>query len=39
MSQVYYAIDGSWDDPVIEVANAERFASASSLAGCIDATE
>lgn len=39
MSQVYYAIDGPWDDPQIEVANAERFASASSLAGCIAAAE
>ncbi len=39
MSQVYYAIEGSWDDPVIEVANADRFAEASSLAGCIATTE
>ncbi len=39
MSQVYYAIDGSWDDPAIEVANADRFAEASSLAGCISTTE
>ncbi len=39
MSQVYYAIDGSWDDPLIEVANADRFGQASSLAGCITATE
>jgi uncharacterized protein YhdP len=39
MSQVYYAIEGSWDDPVIEVADAARFATASSLAGCIAATE
>ena len=39
MSQVYYAIDGSWDDPTIDVADAARFASNSSLAGCIAATE
>ena len=39
MSQIYYAIDGSWDDPVIDVADAARFASTSSLAGCIAATE
>jgi uncharacterized protein (TIGR02099 family) len=39
MSQVYYAIEGSWDDPLIEVANADRFAEASRLAGCIAATE
>ncbi len=37
MSQVYYAIDGGWDDPMIDTANPARFASASSLAGCIDA--
>jgi len=35
MSQVYYGIDGSWDDPVVDTANAARFASDSSLAGCI----
>ncbi len=39
MSQVYYAIDGSWDDPVIEVADADRFGQASNLAGCIATTE
>ena len=39
MGQVYYAIDGSWDEPTIDVADAARFASNSSLAGCIAATE
>ena len=39
MSQVYYAIDGSWDDPVIEVTDAERFTRDGSLAGCIQETE
>jgi uncharacterized protein (TIGR02099 family) len=39
MSQVYYAIDGSWDDPVVENADAARFASDSSLAGCITSDE
>ena len=39
MGQVYYAIDGSWDDPAIDVADDARFASNSSLAGCIAATE
>jgi uncharacterized protein (TIGR02099 family) len=39
MSQVYYAIEGSWDDPAMDVANAEHFAAASSLAGCISTTE
>ena len=39
MGRVYYAIDGSWDDPTIDVADEARFASNSSLAGCIAATE
>jgi len=39
MSQIYYAIDGSWDDPVIEPADAARFATSSDVAGCITATE
>jgi len=39
MGGVYYGIDGSWDDPAIDVADEARFASNSSLAGCIEATE
>ena len=39
MGQAYYAIDGSWDDPTIDVANQARFASSSSLAGCIVSSE
>jgi uncharacterized protein (TIGR02099 family) len=39
MSQIYYGIEGSWDDPSIDVADGERFASASSLAGCISTSE
>jgi uncharacterized protein (TIGR02099 family) len=39
MGQVYYGIDGSWDDPVIDAADAARFATSSNLAGCIAATE
>jgi uncharacterized protein YhdP len=39
MSQVYYAIEGSWDDPAIELADAAHFAGSSSLAGCIEAGE
>ncbi len=35
MGQVYYAIDGSFDDPTVEVADAERFAATSELAGCL----
>jgi uncharacterized protein YhdP len=39
MGQVYYAVDGSWDEPVIDTANSERFAEISSLAGCITVAE
>jgi uncharacterized protein YhdP len=35
MSQVYYGIDGSWDDPLIESKDAAGFASSVELAGCI----
>lgn len=40
MGQIYYGIEGSWDEPAIEVATAVRFAATSGLAGCIEtATE
>jgi uncharacterized protein (TIGR02099 family) len=35
MGQVYYAIDGSWDNPAIESANAAAFAARAELAGCM----
>jgi uncharacterized protein YhdP len=35
MGQVYYAIDGSWDEPVIESTGAAAFAKRAELAGCI----
>jgi len=35
VGQVYYAIDGPWDDPVIESTGAADFASRAELAGCI----
>jgi uncharacterized protein YhdP len=35
MGQVYYGIDGSWSDPVIDSSNPQRFAEVSSRAGCI----
>ena len=35
MSQVYYGIQGSMDDPLVEVADAARFAATSELAGCL----
>jgi len=39
MSQVYYSIDGSWDNPVIESTNAAAFASQVELTGCIRESE
>lgn len=37
LSQVYYAIDGSWSAPVLTPANAEHFAASSELAACLEA--
>jgi len=39
VSQIYYGISGSWDEPVIESVTAELFAEQGMLAGCIDDTE
>jgi uncharacterized protein (TIGR02099 family) len=39
VSQVYYAISGSWDGPSIENSDAEVFAASGELAGCIAGTE
>ena len=36
MGQVYYGIQGSMDDPLVEVADAGRFATTSELAGCLN---
>jgi uncharacterized protein (TIGR02099 family) len=35
MGQVYYSIDGSWDDPLVESTDAVNFASRADVAGCI----
>ncbi len=35
VGQVYYVIDGPWDDPVIESTGGADFASRAELAGCI----
>ncbi len=35
MGQVYYGIDGTFDEPVVETADAERFARNSELAKCL----
>ncbi|HSD68827.1 MAG TPA: AsmA-like C-terminal region-containing protein, partial [Woeseiaceae bacterium] len=39
MGQVYYAIDGSWDNPAIDNTSALRFAESSALAGCVDTAD
>ena len=35
MGQVYYAINGPWDNPLVESTGAADFASRAELAGCI----
>ena len=35
IGQVYYKVGGSWDEPSIEVTDAQRFAAVSDLAGCL----
>ncbi len=39
VGQLYYSIQGSWDEPVIATTNAEAFAAAYDVAGCPPATE
>ncbi len=39
VSQVYYGIGGSFDEPMIETTTAEVFALSGALAGCIEETE
>jgi uncharacterized protein (TIGR02099 family) len=39
MGQIYYRIDGSWDEPAIESADAEQFARTYESAGCLHAAE
>ena len=35
VGQVYYAIDGSWDDPVVESTNSAAFVATGERAGCL----
>lgn len=35
MGQVFYSVEGSWDDPGIDLADSTRFADTSSRAGCL----
>jgi len=39
MGQVYYAIDGSLEDPTVEEADAQRFAASSQAANCVAAID
>ncbi len=39
MGQIYYAIDGSWDNPAVDNTNDLRFAESSALAGCLETAE
>lgn len=39
VSQVYYGITGSWDEPIIESVTAAEFAAQGIRAGCIDKVE
>lgn len=39
MTQVYYGITGSWDEPIVETITAEDFAANGVLAGCLDDVE
>ncbi len=34
VGQIYYSVQGSWDEPVIETTDAEAFAAAYEAAGC-----
>ncbi|HZW59694.1 MAG TPA: AsmA-like C-terminal region-containing protein, partial [Woeseiaceae bacterium] len=36
MGQVYYSIEGTWDQPQVDTANPRRFADVSKMAGCIE---
>jgi uncharacterized protein YhdP len=39
VSQVYYRVSGSWDEPLIETTTAEVFALSGAMTGCIDEDE
>jgi uncharacterized protein YhdP len=39
VSQVYYGIGGTFDEPLIETITAEQFAASGLMAGCIDETD
>jgi len=39
LGQVYYAIEGPFEDPVIEGADVERFAASSQMASCLESVQ
>ncbi len=39
VGQVYYSIDGSWDNPAVESSNSEAFVSSGELAKCFGDSE
>ena len=39
MGQVYYGIEGPWENPVVDVIEPSAFAAVSDLAGCIQQTD
>lgn len=39
VGQAYYSVDGSWDEPIIDRADSQRFVETSSLASCIDVSQ
>ena len=39
MGQIYYSVNGGWDEPDIATSNSQRFAEISGMAGCIKAAE
>lgn len=39
MGQVYYGIEGTWEDPAVNVIDPSAFAKVSDLAGCIQSTD
>ena len=39
VGQVYYAIEGSWDEPIVESTNSAAFAAEGELAGCLATSE
>jgi uncharacterized protein YhdP len=39
MGQIYYGIEGNWDDPVVDVVEPQQFARTSAMSGCLEAAQ